>query len=64
MNKVRRVLTNSRIDNIYIMYKILKEEFDERKTDEIDKDELFKIIMKKSKGILNPQIIKQELDLI
>ena len=64
MNKVRRALTNSRIDNMYYIYKAIKEEFDEKERDEIDKDELFKAVMKKIKGRINPALVQEEINSI
>ena len=64
MKKVRRVLTGSRIDEMYALYKIVKEEFDSRNTDTMDFDELFLICMKKGKGRFNPMWLKEELEKI
>ncbi len=61
---IKRSLTGSRIDNMYALYKIIIEEFNNQQTDEIDKDKLFKIIMQKGKGSLDPSIVKEELNKI
>ena len=59
---IRKTLTNSKIDNMYLIYKIIKEEFDKKGTDELNKDYLFKVIMTNSRGQLNPLLVMKELD--
>lgn len=64
MTKIKRHLTNSRIDNCLTLYSILKELYDENDTDLLDYDFCFKEIMKRSRGSLNPMFIKLELEKI
>lgn len=62
--KVRRVLTGSRIDDMKLLYCAISDIFDENQTDELDKDFLFIEVQKRTKGWLNPMLIKQEIEKI
>jgi len=59
--KIRKYLTGSRIETMYIIYSAIKDAFEENETDELDEEYLFSYIMQKGKGSLNPRKVKEEL---
>jgi hypothetical protein len=61
---VRRVLTGSRIDNCKMLYCMIADIFDEEQTDEVNKSLLIHEVMRRSKGSLNPDFVKEEIDKI
>jgi len=61
---VRKVLTNSRIDECFVLYNILRDLYEENNTDELEYDYLFKELMRRGSGRFNPNFVKEELDKI
>ena len=61
---VKKVLTNSRIDECFVLYSILRDLYEENNTDELEYDYLFKEIMKRGLGRFNPNFVKEELNKI
>ena len=59
--KIKYILTDSRIDEILIIYSIISDEFKKAREDELEFDFLFKKIMKVAKGHVNPKTVKEEL---
>lgn len=61
---IKKVLTNSRIDECFVLYSILRDLYEENNTDELGYDYLFKEIMKRGFGRFNPNFVKEELNKI
>ena len=56
-----KYLTGSRITLMLEIYNTIDNILHERKTDRIDEDELFRLIMKRTRGHINPKMVKDEL---